>query len=201
MICMSVGILYVLVILLYFHGRIRARDSCITHHTRLPSLNRGKNIFHNTHYHDVGAFQFYGLGVDNMVTGMTMERGGGFAAWGQDRPGFANPNLMNEFVGNTVLEGLRAEHQGSPLGHGGWGDKLQFMGHVFAIMDASPDLNRYIVFRANSARSNGGFYVGRSSDVVLDNNSVMFTPAASVSGQGHYHVSPDASAVILTRNH
>ena len=76
---------------------------------------RGRNIFHRTHYKDVGAFQFYGLGVDNLVVGMVMERGGGFAAWGQWRPGrndppgkdysFANPNLMNQFVGNTVVEG------------------------------------------------------------------------------------------------
>ena len=44
---------------------------------------RGKNIFHNTHYRDGGAFQFYGIGVDNLVVGMTMERAGGFANWGQ----------------------------------------------------------------------------------------------------------------------
>jgi hypothetical protein len=76
---------------------------------------RGKNIFHKTHYADVGAFQFYGLGVDNMVVGMTMERGGGFIAWGQTRAdpnhgafGFVNPNLMNEFVDNTVIEGCKS---------------------------------------------------------------------------------------------
>ena len=39
------------------------------------------DVLDNTHYSDVGAFQFYGIGVDNMVVGMSMERGGGFAAW------------------------------------------------------------------------------------------------------------------------
>ena len=79
-------------------------------------------------YTNVGAFQFYGLGVDNMIIGMSMKRGGGFANWGQERGTFVNPNLMNQVTGNTVLEGLRAEHQGTPLGMGGWGDALQFSG-------------------------------------------------------------------------
>ena len=169
---------------------------------------RGKNIFHKTHYADVGAFQFYGLGVDNMVVSMTMERGGGFAAWGQWRPGrapytnysFANPNLMNQFIGNVVTEGLRAEHQGTPLGLGGWGDGAQFNGHVFAVVSAPADLNRYIVFRANQARSNGGFLIGGSSDVLLDGNTVSNTPRASVSGQKSYHVEKSAVATFLVGN-
>ena len=171
---------------------------------------RGKNIFHKTHYRDVGAFQFYGLGVDNLVVGMTMERGGGFAAWGQTRGdpnhgpfGFVNPNLMNEFLDNTVAEGLRAEHQGSPLGLGTWGDPVQFSGHVFAIVDADPDLNRFIVFRGNHALSNGGFFIGGSSDVLVEGNQVSNTPNQSVSGRGHYYVSPKAvgRGVYLERNH
>ena len=175
---------------------------------------RGKNIFHATHYKDVGvrtrcpsapsllvssdervrpqAFQFYGLGVDNMVVGMTMTRGGGFIAWGQDRGAFVNPNLMNEFLGNTVAEGLRAEHQGTPLGMGNWGDPLQSSAHVFAIADANPDLNRYIVFRGNRAHSNGGFFIGGSSDVLVEGNAVNNTPSQSVSGQGHYHIAEKA---------
>eukprot|EP01047_Picozoa_sp_COSAG01_P061424 COSAG01_NODE_7672_length_3104_cov_2.368053_1_plen_274_part_00 len=170
---------------------------------------RGKNIFHRTHYSDVGAFQFYGLGVDNMVVSMTMERGGGFAAWGQWRAGrapytnysFANPNLMNQFIGNDVIEGLRAEHQGSPLGVGAWGDDAQFSGHVYAVVSASPvELNRYIVFRGNQARSNGGFMIGGSSDVLLDGNVVSHTPSASVSGQKPYHVDTSAVATLLVGN-
>eukprot|EP01052_Picozoa_sp_SAG31_P057651 SAG31_NODE_17181_length_680_cov_1.024096_2_plen_56_part_01 len=55
---------------------------------------------------------------------MTMERGGGFIAFGQTRSdptwawpwpggpyGFVQPNLMNQFLDNTVMEGLRADHQ------------------------------------------------------------------------------------------
>jgi len=161
---------------------------------------RGRSIFHNTRYRDVGAFQFYGIGVDNMIHGMTMERGGGFAAWGQDRGTFVNPNLMNQFIGNTVVEGLRAEHQGTPLGRGGWGDALQFDGHVFAVVDAPPALNHLLIFRNNTARSNGGFYIGGSSDVLLDGNTVLDTPNASVSGQGHYHVAATALGTLLVGN-
>jgi hypothetical protein len=171
-------------------------------------LRRGKNIFHKTHYEDTGAFQFYGLGVDNMIVGMTMERGGGFANWGQSRGdpnhgpySFVNPNLMNEFLGNTVVEGLRAEHQGSPLGMGTFGDPMQFNGHVFAIVDGTPDVNRYIVFRGNTAASNGGFFIGGSSDVLVEKNEVSNTPNQSVSGTGHYYVSPKAQGVYLVGNH
>ena len=94
---------------------------------------RGRNIFHNLHYEDVGAFQFYGTGVDNIAYGIQMARGGGIAAWGQWRTHFGNPNLRNQFIGCTVLEGLRSEHQETPLGMQSFGDPLQFNGHTFAI--------------------------------------------------------------------
>ena len=151
-------------------------------------------------YTDVGAFQFYGLAVANMVVGMTMERGGGFANWGQDRGTFVNPNLMNEFHGNEVVEGLRAEHQGTPLGNGTWGDSLQFNGHVFAVVAAPKDLNRFIVFRDNIAQSNGGFFIGASSDVLLERNAVRNTPNQSTSGQPHYYVDPGAVGTLLVGN-
>ena len=131
-----------------------------------------------------------------------MERGGGFIAFGQTRSdptwswpwpgtgpyGFSQPNLMNQFLGNTVIEGLRADHQSSPLGMGAWGDQLQFGGHAFAIADGVPTSNRYIVFRGNHAHSNGGFFVGGCRDVLLEGNTVNNTPSQSVSGEGHYHV-------------
>lgn len=182
---------------------------------------RGKSIFHNSHYKDVGAFQFYGTGVDNLVVGMTMERGGGFQCWGQYRnchgrassqpcdpttPGvFVNPNLMNQFIDNEVLEGLRAEHQGEPLGLGGWGDVTQNNGHVFAIHTGEagapkPELNRFIVFRGNKAHSNGGFFIATSSDVLLERNTVNCTPSQSISGQRHYHVEPGNVATLLVGN-
>ena len=101
-------------------------------------------------------------------------------------------NLMNEFLGNTVAEGLRAEHQGTPLGTGNWGDPLQSSGHVFAIADANPNLNRYIVFSGNRAHSNGGFFICGSSDVLVEGNAVNNTPSQSVSGQGHYHIAEKA---------
>ena len=73
-----------------------------------------------------------------------MARGGGFIAFGHTLSdptwkmpwpgtgpyGFIQPNLRNEFLGNTVMEGLRAEHQSSPLGTGALGVQLQFGGHA-----------------------------------------------------------------------
>ena len=98
---------------------------------------------------------------------------------------------------------VRAEHQGSPLGEGTWGDPVQSSGHVFAIADGDPDINRYIVFRGNDARSNGGFFIGGSTDVLVERNTVSNTAIQSVSGQGHYHVAQKARGrgVYLVGNH
>ena len=79
----------------------------------------------------------YGTGVENLAVGLTMARGGGIAAWGQWRTHYGNPNLRNQFIGCSVLEGLRAEHQETVLGSQGFGDPLQFDGHVFAIAGAA----------------------------------------------------------------
>ena len=73
-----------------------------------------------------------------------MARGGGMVAWGQwgcggrpctgTTPGnFANPNLRNQFIGNVIEEGLRAEHQSAALGSVEFGEPLQNGGHVFAV--------------------------------------------------------------------
>jgi hypothetical protein len=190
---------------------------------------RGRNIFYNQHYEDVGPFQFYGTGIDNIVYGLTMARGGGIAAWGQWRSHFGNPNLRNQFLGCTVLEGLRSEHQETPLGTGGFGDPLAFNGHVFAIAGAAcgegkdagmpcegryynqtfhtggtnatlREMNRLIVFRRNEARSNGGFWLGPAIDVLVEGNTVSNTPAGSVAGTGAFPVSDASRGVLLLNN-
>ena len=190
---------------------------------------RGRNIFYNQHYEDVGPFQFYGTGIDNIVYGLTMARGGGIAAWGQWRSHFGNPNLRNQFLGCTVLEGLRGEHQETPLGTGGFGDPLAFNGHVFAIAGAAcgegkdagmpcegryynqtfhtggtnatlREMNRLIVFRRNEARSNGGFWLGPAIDVLVEGNTVSNTPAGSVAGTGAFPVSDASRGVLLLNN-
>ena len=87
---------------------------------------RGRSIFLGNHFEDTGAHQLYGIGLDTIVAENTAARFGGFKAWGQGRTGgyappqgkqafFANPNLRNEWIGNRVLEGLRADHQGGPI--------------------------------------------------------------------------------------
>ena len=188
-----------------------------------------ESITITVHYEDVGAFQLYGTGVENLAVGLTMARGGGIAAWGQWRTHYGNPNLRNQFIGCSVLEGLRAEHQETVLGSQGFGDPLQFDGHVFAIAGAAcgtgkdagmpcdgtywgqawhtggsdatlREMNRLIVFRRNHARSNGGFWLGPAIDVLVEGNSVRDTPNGSVAGTGAYAVSDASRGVLLRGN-
>ena len=39
--------------------------------------HRGNNIFHATLYEDCGAFQFYGIGVENIINELQLNRMGG----------------------------------------------------------------------------------------------------------------------------
>mmetsp|Transcript_22093 Transcript_22093/g.66318 ORF Transcript_22093/g.66318 Transcript_22093/m.66318 type:complete len:197 (-) Transcript_22093:1599-2189(-) len=162
---------------------------------------RGRNIFEGNHYEDCGAFQFYGIGVDNIIYGVTMSRGGGFVNWGQWRGTFANPNLRNQWIGNVVEEGLRAEHQAKGPTTLGFGDSLQFNGHTFAVYGSSDaNMNRLIVLRRNSALSNGGFLVQGGTDILLENNSVDKTPKASISGNAAYNISAAVVGVLQRGN-
>eukprot|EP00035_Acanthoeca_spectabilis_P007514 m.137543 g.137543 ORF g.137543 m.137543 type:complete len:134 (-) comp13980_c1_seq2:14-415(-) len=130
-----------------------------------------------------------------------MSRGGGFVNWGQWRGTFGNPNLRNQWIGNVVEEGLRAEHQGLGPNSIGFGDALQFDGHVFATYGSDDvTMNRLIVYRRNEALSNGGFLIGASTDVLLEGNTVDKTPTESVSGSPLYNVSSMAVGVLLRGN-
>ena len=83
---------------------------------------RGRNLFVANTYRDVGAVQFYGIGLEQIVANNVGERMGGFLSWGQWRgydhngvrisppssggggAGF-NPNRYNQFLGNEIREG------------------------------------------------------------------------------------------------
>eukprot|EP01052_Picozoa_sp_SAG31_P002890 SAG31_NODE_105_length_25008_cov_17.439399_3_plen_993_part_00 len=158
---------------------------------------RGENVFHNMRYSDTGGFQFYGLGMKNIVSGVVGERMGGLLAWGQWRgcrsptdcgsagresPFASNPNLQNEYVGNIILEGLRADHQsaqpgvpktGSQPGTNmqGFGDGPHGGAHNFiTMMDSHPYDNQLIVWRENEADSNGGLRVGSGIGITVEGN-------------------------------
>ena len=83
---------------------------------------RGRMIFFRNHFKDTGAFNFYGISVDNIVAENTAERFQGYQVWGQWRMGgaptnkssmrpFIQTSLRNELIGNRVLEGLTADHK------------------------------------------------------------------------------------------
>jgi hypothetical protein len=94
---------------------------------------RGRMIFYRNHFKDTGAFNFYGISVDNIVAENTAERFQGYQVWGQWRMGgppsnkssmrpFIQASLRNELIGNRVLEGLTADHKegvinGSGMSH------------------------------------------------------------------------------------
>ena len=44
---------------------------------------RGRNFFIGNVYRDVGAVQFYGIGLEQIVVNNVGERMGGFLSWGQ----------------------------------------------------------------------------------------------------------------------
>jgi hypothetical protein len=141
-------------------------------------------------------------------------RFGGFIAYGQSRTGgypppkgttafFANPNVRNEWIGNRVTEGLRADHQGGPINiSGSFGDLVKSNGNAFVLATTwAPSfnrgcaartvgsvfseigcrgMNRLLSFRRNSVDSCGGFQIGSSTDVLLERNRVHGTPGSSI---------------------
>eukprot|EP01052_Picozoa_sp_SAG31_P022416 SAG31_NODE_1782_length_7281_cov_5.022139_5_plen_372_part_00 len=76
---------------------------------------RGRNIFYQNEHSDSGAFQFYGVGIENLVVELTGTRMGGFIAVGMGGDQGINPNLYNQFLGVTITEGLRADHREESL--------------------------------------------------------------------------------------
>lgn len=193
---------------------------------------RGRSIFHANTFEDAGAHQLYGIGLDTVVAHNTAARFGGFLAWGQGRRGgypphtafFANPNVRNEWVGNRVVEGLRADHQGGPINVSrSFGDASSVSGNSFVVVTAwapswtrgcenlgSPfasvtcrGMNRLLAFRRNVVGSNGGFQIGASTDVVLEGNRVHNTPAQSVglnSTQSAFQISAGALGCVARAN-
>ena len=107
----------------------------------------GGSILHRMHYADTGAVQTYGSMVQTVFSQVVGERMGGLIGWGQWRAcatesqkGMCvhwsgpdpetkaiddNVNAQNEYVSNIILDGLRADHQGSQPGTpGGTGANL-----------------------------------------------------------------------------
>lgn len=96
-----------------------------------------------------------------------------------------NPTVRSEWIGNHVLEGLRADHQGGPINvTGSFGDPVHGNGASFVVvaswepsftsgcahMGNGPEgaistvtcrgANRLLTFRRNTIESNGAFQIG-----------------------------------------
>ena len=84
---------------------------------------------------------------------------------------------------------------------GSFGDAVMNDGHAFAVVDnwhpsftegceprnigafasiSCRGMNRLLAFRRNTVGSNGGFLIGASTDVLVENNEVRATPGQSV---------------------
>jgi hypothetical protein len=138
-----------------------------------------------------------------------MERTAGILSWGQWQGVSADdilslPNFQQEFVGNVVLDGLRADHQGTqpgisanpttgepfPPGYsalpGGFGDSPQNGGHNFGVIDSmvtnpvngsrSKWVDRLLVFREQASDSNGGILIESGSDITVEDSEVRNLP-------------------------
>jgi hypothetical protein len=156
---------------------------------------RGENIFYRNEYVDAGAFQYYGVGINNLAISLTAERQGGFLNWGQQISynvngtwhGGSQPNLYNQWLGIEVLEGLWPDHREADLSSGnytGFGDPLQTAGYSFQVAAAPPSieitqghgaLDRFIRYSRNVVHSNGGIMVQHGSDVIIENTVVKET--------------------------
>ena len=123
------------------------------------STFRGNCIFHHNHHEDSGAHQLYGVGVSNLIVGVTGTRMGGFISGGgagghaYHRDGIPEgglsfvlqPNLFNMWIGVEVLEGLRADHRQESLSNGNFsgiefGDKLSGLAdsNAFSVLAQNP---------------------------------------------------------------
>jgi hypothetical protein len=182
---------------------------------------RGANLFVNNSYVDAGAVQFYGIGIDNIVADCKGERMSGFIAWGQWRgysgPGGkwviptsvsggggsgANPNLINQFLQNTIVEGNSIIDYNAKYDAGSGGYACFMNGSSFAVTDIThwrPDgtskyfpkstprlhfpINSFQVIRGNIAHSDGGVLVEHlAQDVLVEGNTFRNSAAGVVVG-------------------
>ena len=124
---------------------------------------RGDIIVSGNAFHDGGGVQLYAMAIATVVAGNTAARTSGFMAWGLNPHSWGyQPNLANQFLGNTVTIGASWGGQS-----GGFatmtGDDSNFTG----------SLNRGLVLRGNAGLSDASIYIGGSTaDVVVEHNSV-----------------------------
>ena len=156
---------------------------------------RGLNIFHHNTFRDVGAFQFYGIGLENTVADNRNERMAGMVSWGQWRQWSpphialrgemgcgANPNMRNVFERNDFVEGNAIVNyntaegasynfgQGYTLASTSGGGAGGSSGSRYEGLS----MNMLTVFRDNIIRSNGGILVADdSTDILVEGNTVL----------------------------
>ena len=134
--------------------------------------------------------------------------------------------MRNEWIGNRVVEGLRADHQGGLINvSGSFGDPVGHDGNAFTVIGSwAPSwtegcdarnvggamssvgcrgMNRLLSFRRNSVDSNGGFQIGASIDVLMEGNQVHDTPVQSVglnASESPFQISAGAMGCISRAN-
>eukprot|EP00037_Helgoeca_nana_P001409 m.26704 g.26704 ORF g.26704 m.26704 type:complete len:622 (+) comp11832_c0_seq2:743-2608(+) len=154
---------------------------------------RGRNIFHRNFLSDCGAFQFYGIGLENVVSENRNERMAGMVSWGQWREWHspaeggvggemgcgANPNLFNVFERNEFIEGNTIVNYNTPEGASyNWGAGYVLASASGKITGGSGrfedlSMNAFTVFRQNIIRSNGGILVDNDAENVLVEGNII----------------------------
>jgi hypothetical protein len=154
---------------------------------------RGRNIFEGNNFTDCGAFQFYGIGLENIVSKNRGERMAGMVNWGQWRgyhqttpqpsPSLggemgcgANPNMRNSFVDNRFVEGNTVVNyntlEGAFFGNTSQGYNLvTWKGGGAGFEDLH--MNMYLDYRRNTVESDGGIWITDDAAGVLVENNVI----------------------------
>eukprot|EP00941_MAST-03F_sp_MAST-3F-sp1_P003605 g3605.t1 len=185
----------------------------------------GNIAFNGNQYEDGGAVQFYGSAFDIQANGNKFERMGGLLAWGRGQvvgkgwgPNFRNQFLDNEFVeGNHVYNYNTQEPAGTGWPYHFGGSKTPEPYSIGSMTNdqglptdpgnghnpppGSPDrfdgaLNRFIVFRGNHIKNNGGIVVrGTSANVLVQNNTIEASDVGI-----HVNTTTTKGGIVLVQN-
>lgn len=153
---------------------------------------RGRILIVNNKFEDGGTVQLYGMSIENIVSGNTGNRMGGFIAWGGNgRLWGMQPSWYNQILNTEIFEGNNYSHSPAMLLITGIVDTLdglkrnsrtpkneltegeQIWSHFGITPRMVPDfLAHSNVIRNNIIRSNGRIRVINSSDAVIEKNYI-----------------------------
>jgi len=181
----------------------------------------GHIVFTGNHYSDGGEIQFYAQAIECVAAENVFERTGGLSAWGRQEETITawGANLRVSFIDNEVAEGNHVwnwatkpnsaqDPSNYPYFPGGsktiepwfFGSLTNDQG--MGIDPSKPTnpftgaFNRFVVFRGNAVKSNGGVVVRGTSANVLVADSVIHLSDVGV----HVNYTTTQGGIVLVNN-